>query len=73
MSEAGAAGTGVVSSKPTATGAGAAANGGSGESGSASGSQGAASHFGPGYSSGNWQAVSLLVLGLLSGFGMVLL
>ncbi|KAM0710501.1 hypothetical protein Q7P35_002864 [Cladosporium inversicolor] len=73
MSEAGAAGTGVVSSKPTATGAGAAANGGSGESGSASGSQGAASHFGPGYSSGNFQAVSLLVLGLLSGFGMVLL
>lgn len=73
MSEAGAAGTGVVSSKPTATGAGAAANGGSGESGSASGSQGAASHFGPGYSNGNWQAVSLLVLGLLSGFGMVLL
>lgn len=73
MSEAGAAGTGVVSSKPTATGAGAAANGGSGESGSASGSKGAAAHFGPGYSSGNWQAVSLLVLGLLSGFGMVLL
>lgn len=73
MSEAGAAGTGVVSSKPTATGAGAAANGGSGESGSASGSKGAAANFGPGYSSGNWQAVSLLVLGLLSGFGMVLL
>jgi hypothetical protein len=73
MSEAGAAGTGVVSSKPTATGAGAAANGGSGESGSASGSKGAAAAFGPGYSSGNWQAVSLLVLGLLSGFGMVLL
>lgn len=73
MNEAGTAGTGVVSSKPTATGAGAAANGGSGESGSASGSKGAAAHFGPGYSSGNWQAVSLLVLGLLSGFGMVLL
>lgn len=73
MNEAGSAGTGVVSSKPTATGAGAAANGGSGESGSASGSKGAAAHFGPGYSSGNWQAVSLLVLGLLSGFGMVLL
>ncbi|GAB7331718.1 hypothetical protein MBLNU13_g03698t1 [Cladosporium sp. NU13] len=73
MNEAGSAGTGVVSSKPTATGAGAAANGGSGESGSASGSKGAAAAFGPGYSSGNWQAVSLLVLGLLSGFGMVLL
>lgn len=73
MNEAGTAGTGVVSSKPTATGAGAGANGGAGESGSASGSQGAAAHFGPGYSSGNLQAVSLLVLGLLSGFGMVLL
>jgi len=73
MAEAGTAGTGVVSTKPTATGAGAAANGGSGESGSASGSDSGAAMFRPSYTSGNWQAASLLVLGLLSGFGMVLL
>jgi hypothetical protein len=73
MAEAGTAGTGVVSTKPTATGAGAAANGGSGEKGSASGSGSGAAMFRPAYTSGNWQAVSLLVLGLASGFGMILL
>ncbi|KAL1587324.1 hypothetical protein WHR41_04265 [Cladosporium halotolerans] len=76
MQEAGSAGTGVVSTKPTATGAGAAANNGAGESGSASGSgsQGAGAMFGtPSYTSGSWQAVSLLAVGLFSGFGMILL
>jgi hypothetical protein len=73
MKEAGDAGTGVVTTQPTATGAGAAANGGKGEKGSASSSEGAAAVFGPSYTSGSWQAVSLLALGLLSGFGMVLL
>lgn len=72
MQEAGSAGTGVVTTQPTATGAGAAANGGKGSSGSASGSSAAAS-FGPQYGNGNFAAVSLLALGLLSGFGMVLL
>jgi hypothetical protein len=73
MKEAGDAGTGVVTTQPTATGAGAAANGGKGEKGSASSSEGAAAIFGPSYTSGSWQAASLLALGLLSGFGMVLL
>jgi hypothetical protein len=73
MQEAGDAGTGVVTTQPTATGAGAAANGGSGSKSSASGSKGAASSFRPSYASGNWQAVGLLVLGLASGFGMILL
>jgi hypothetical protein len=72
MGEAGEDGTGDVQAKPSITGAGAAANGGKGESG-ASGSEGAAAIFRPSYTSGNWQAVSLLALGLLSGFGMVLL
>ncbi|KAM0694193.1 hypothetical protein Q7P36_006320 [Cladosporium allicinum] len=71
MKEAGSDGTGEVTAQPSATGAGAAANGGKGES--ASGSKGAAAIFRPSYTSGNWQAVSLLALGLLSGFGMVLL
>lgn len=73
MKEAGDAGTGVVTTQPTATGAGSAANGGKGESGSASGSGSGAAIFRPASTNGNWQAVSLLALGLLSGFGMVLL
>jgi hypothetical protein len=71
MKEAGEDGTGTVTRKPESTGAGAAANGGKGES--ASSSEGAAAIFRPSYTSGSWQAVSLLALGLLSGFGMVLL
>ncbi|KAM0715842.1 hypothetical protein Q7P37_008356 [Cladosporium fusiforme] len=72
MSEAGTEGTGEVKSKPTDTGAGEASNGGKGED--ASGSEGAGNMFNaPSYTSGSWQAVSLLVVGLASGFGMILL
>jgi hypothetical protein len=71
MQEAGDAGTGTVTTQPTATGAGAAS--GSGKGSSASSSDSGAAIFGPAYTSGNWQAVSLLAFGLLSGFGMVLL
>jgi hypothetical protein len=69
MSEAGRAGTGVVTSRPTATGASDV----SGERSSAPGSKSAAATLRPSSTSGNRHAILLFALGILSGFGMILL
>jgi hypothetical protein len=70
LSEAGSAGTGIITSQPTSTGAGAASDGGS----SASSSKGAAARLRHSPSSGNEQAMLfLLALSLLSGLGMIIL
>lgn len=73
MSQAGSGGTGVVTAQPTVTGAGAAQSGSSGGQSAAS-SSGAASFTGaPTAQNGLWQAVGLVTIAALSGFGMILL
>jgi hypothetical protein len=69
MSEAGTAGTGIVTSRPTAAAGSIASTGRS----SASGSKGATASLRPSYTGGNKFAISLLAIGLSSGFGMILL
>nr|OQO15920.1 hypothetical protein B0A51_16365 [Rachicladosporium sp. CCFEE 5018] len=75
VAEAGTAGTGVVTSQPTGTGAasGGSSGGASGSAGAASSSAGAFSISAPGSSSGMWQAGSLVVVAMVSGMGMILL
>lgn len=69
LSEAGTSGTGTVTSQPSATAASAASDG----RNSASGSKSAATSLHRSFTSGNRQVMLLLLLGFLSGFGMVVL
>jgi len=69
LSEAGNAGTGIITSQPTSTGTGAASDGGS----SASSSKGAAARLHHSPSSGSEQAILFLALSLSIGLGMIVL